>query len=192
MIPVWFSFIDVAFVMAVILFAWGGYQKGFAAQVAHILAFIILGGLLLFAYPHIQGFLITRIHVNETLIMWGLVALLIGLSVVAFLLISKLLVSMLKPQVTESTDQTFGLLLGMVRGALAALLFMIFLTMLGPQGVVNKMCEKSYTGRFVVYRVVPQIQRYRNSPIVTEGIQKVEDRIRGEREENSRARGIEP
>ena len=37
MMPVWFSFVDMAFLGVALLFAWGGFQKGFAGQVAHIM-----------------------------------------------------------------------------------------------------------------------------------------------------------
>ena len=46
--PDWLSFTDISFAVVVLLFAWGGFQKGFAGQVAHILTALIFGALLFF------------------------------------------------------------------------------------------------------------------------------------------------
>ena len=57
MAPEWLSLIDVAFVAVALLFALGGLQKGFASQVAHIVALTGLGAALLVAYPAIFNYL---------------------------------------------------------------------------------------------------------------------------------------
>lgn len=167
MIPYWLSFIDVAFILAVLLFAWGGFQKGFAGQVAHILTCFILGLLLLFAFPYVYSFLGRFFRrIDEEVIMWLLLAGLVVLSVFVFMLFSKLLANLLKKQISERSDHVYGMLLGTVRGILAALLVMIFLVMLGPQKLEENFRIKSYTGKFVVHQLVARIRPHLSRPIV--------------------------
>ncbi len=169
MIPNWLSFIDLAFVLAVLLFAWGGFQKGFAGQVAYVLTFLILGILLFFAYPYIYGFL-GRVFrsIDEEVIMWLLMAGLVVLSFFVFIGLTKILASLMKSQISERSDHVFGLVLGAVRGGLAALLVMIFIVMLGPQRIEENFRLKSYTGRFVVHQLVPRIRPHLSRPIITD------------------------
>lgn len=169
MIPNWLSFIDVAFVLTVLLFAWGGFQKGFASQVSHILTFLMLGVMLFFAYPYVYSFL-GRIFrsIDEAIIMWLLMAGLVVFSTVCFILFSKLLAKMLKAQLSDRTDEVFGLILGAIRGTLAALLFMIFIVMLGPQRIEDNFRIKSYAGIFVVHQLVPRIRPRLTRPVVEE------------------------
>jgi len=83
MIPDWLSLIDVAFVAVALLFAMGGFQQGFAGQVAHVITFLVLGVALFFAYPALFSYMgrLFR-NLNETYMMWlilaGLVALTLG------------------------------------------------------------------------------------------------------------------
>lgn len=169
MIPGWLSFIDVAFAAAVLLFAWGGFQKGFAGQVAHILTFLSMGLMLFFAYPYVYSFFGRMFRrLDEAVIMWFLLIGLVVFSVVVFILCSKLLSRMMKAQISERSDHALGLLLGLVRGGLAALLGMIFLVMLGPQRMEDNFSYKSYTGRFVCYQLVPRIRPHLTRPIIQE------------------------
>src|SRR5210317_1014536 len=105
MIPEWLSFIDVAFLGAALLFAWGGFQKGFAAQIAHILTCLIMGVFLFFAYPAIYNFLsgIFR-NLEEAYLMWLLLVCLAALTFGVFILTSKMLASMLKAQISKNSD----------------------------------------------------------------------------------------
>jgi uncharacterized membrane protein required for colicin V production len=92
MMPGWLSLIDVAFVAVALLFALGGLQKGFASQVAHIVALTGLGVALLLAYPAVFNFLggLFR-NLNETYMTWMLLAGLVVLTILFFMFITKLL-----------------------------------------------------------------------------------------------------
>jgi len=163
MLPDWLSFVDVAFVGVALLFAWGGSQKGFAAQVAHILTFLIMGGFLFFAYPAIYGYLsgIFR-NLEEAYLMW---LLLVGLAVLGFgvfVLSCKMLVSLLKAQISDRSDHFYGFMLGFIRGALVALFAMIFIVMLGPPRFYDNFRMKSYVGKVVCYNLVPRVQPHLN------------------------------
>ena len=178
MIPNWLSLIDIAFVMAVLLFAWGGFQRGFAAQIAHILTFLMVGILLFFAYPYLYTFFgrVFR-RIDEAVIMYLLLAGVAALAVGIFMLLSKLLASALKTQISERSDQVFGLFLGGVRGVLTALLFMIILVMLGPWSIEENFNYKSYTGKFVSRKLVPRIRPHLSRPIIQEKTRDFRNRL---------------
>lgn len=183
MIPEWFSFIDAAFLLAVLLFAWGGFQKGFAAQVAYILTFLILGVLLFFFYPYAYAFLgRTFRSIDQTVIMWFLIAVLVAAAVGVFILFTKVLANALKKQISEGSDHVFGLMLGTVRGILTALLVMIFLVMLGPQRVEDTFTEKSYTGRFVCNEMIMRIRPRLSRPLVEEKTKEWREWLLGQEE----------
>ena len=161
--PYWFSFVDVAFLGVALLFAWGGWQKGFAGQVAHILTCLAMGGFLFFAYPAVYSRL-TGIFRNleEAYLMWLLLVFLAAMTFGVFVLSSKMLVSMLKTQISGRSDHIYGFMLGFIRGTLVALLAMIFIVMLGPPRFYDNFRMKSYIGRQVCYRLVPRIQPHLN------------------------------
>ena len=163
MIPEWLSFIDVAFLGAALLFAWGGFQKGFAAQIAHILTCLIMGVFLFFAYPAIYNFLsgIFR-NLEEAYLMWLLLVCLAALTFGVFVLSNKMLASLLKAQISKRSDHVYGFMLGFIRGALVALFAMIFIVMLGPPRFYDSFRMKSYVGRQVCYNLVPRIQPHLN------------------------------
>jgi len=183
MIPNWLSLIDIAFVLTILLFAWGGFQRGFAAQIAHILTFLAAGILLFVAYPHLYSFfgrLFRRL--DETVIMYLLIAGLAVLSVLLFILFSKLLASAMKTQISERSDHVYGLVLGLVRGTLAAFLFMIIVVLLGPWTVEERFNDSSYSGRFVCRELVPRIRRNLSRPIIQDTTRDLRNRLM-EREE---------
>ena len=107
-----------------LLFALGGLQKGFASQVAHIITFVALGVFLFFAYPSIythMGRLFRNL--NETYMMWLILAGLAVLAIVFFIYLNKLLANVLKTQISDRADRVYGFTLGFVRGALVALFY---------------------------------------------------------------------
>lgn len=159
MLPGWLSLIDIAFVAVALLFALGGFQKGFAGQVAHIITFIVLGIVLFYAYPRIYDYF-GRLFpdLNETHRMWLILAGLGVLSVLFFIFISKLLANVLKTQISERSDRAYGFGLGLIRGTFIALFAMIFLVILGPARARDVFSEKSRIGRVVCYDLVPRIQ----------------------------------
>ena len=183
MIPDWFSFVDFAFVVAVLLFAWGGFQKGFAAQIAHILTFLVLVVLLVFAYPYAYTFLGRAFRsLDETFIMWILIVILAAAAVGLFIVFSKMLANLLKKQISEGSDHVFGFLMGAVRGTLTALLVMIFLVMLGPQRIEDSFTEKAYTGKFVCNELVMRIRPRLSRPLVQEKTGEWRDWLLGQEE----------
>lgn len=163
MIPDWLSFVDVAFLGVALLFAWGGFQKGFAGQMAHILTFLIMGGFLFFAYPAIYNYLATIFrNLEEAYLMWLLLICMAALTFGVFVLSTKMLASLLKTQISDRSDHAYGFMLGCIRGALVALFAMIFIVMLGPPRFYDSFRVKSYIGKQVCYNLVPRIQPHLN------------------------------
>jgi uncharacterized membrane protein required for colicin V production len=178
MIPDWLSLIDLTFLSVALLFAWGGYQKGFAGQVAHVATLLIFGGALFTAYPALFNALRDLFYnLNETYLMWLLMVGLAVLVLILFILISKLLSRLLKAQISERSDKVYGLLLGLVRGTLAALLGMIFLVILGPDNVDENFRDKSYTGRLVCQELVPRIQPHLTRDSIGDKVQTLREKL---------------
>jgi len=159
MIPEWLSLVDVAFLGVALMLALGGFQKGFAEQVAHIITFVAMGLTLFFAYPVIFSYFgrVFR-NLDETYMMWLILAGLAVLAIGFFILTSKLLANVLKTQISDRSDHAYGFILGFIRGALFALFIMIFLVMLGTPKFYESFRLKSYVGRLVCYEIVPRIQ----------------------------------
>lgn len=178
MIPQWLSLIDVAFVAVALLFALGGLQRGFAAQVAHITTFLALGIALFFAYPAIFSFLDRLFHnLNETYMMWLILAGLVVLAVIFFMFTTKLLANVLKTQISDRSDRFYGFALGFVRGALLALFAMIFLVILDLGKFSEAFSEKSHIGQLVCYELAPRIQPRLNKESVGDGFDKMREAL---------------
>jgi uncharacterized membrane protein required for colicin V production len=181
--PDWLSLVDVAFVGVALLFAWGGYQKGFAGQVAHITTFVIMGGFLFFAYPVIFNYF-DRVFrsLNETYLMWLILTGVLVLAILVYLVSSKLLANLLKAQISAGSDNAYGLMLGLVRGLLIGLFAMIFLVMLDGSGkMYDRFRMKSQVGKLVCYELVPRIQP-RLTPMLEDNVRKLKNKLL-EREE---------
>lgn len=178
MIPPWLSLIDVAFVGLALLFALGGYQKGFAGQVAHILTFLMLGICLFFFYPAVFSYMGRLFRsLNETYMMWLILAGLGVLAILFFKLVSKLLANVMKMQITDRADRNYGFTLGLVRGALLALFAMVFLVILGPPKFYDAFRTKSHVGKLVCYEMVPRIQPHMTRAVLEERVDKLRDAL---------------
>ena len=147
MLSNWFSFVDVAFFGVALLIAVGGCQRGFAAQVAHVATLVVMGLLL-------KRFSDT----DPAYLMWILFFGLLLLAIGCFLLIGRLLVKVLKVRVSPRSDHVYGFALGFARGALMALLGMVFLVILGPPEFRDCFRVKSHVGKLVCNKMVPHIQ----------------------------------
>ena len=169
--PDWFSFVDMVFLGVALLFAWGGSQKGFAGQMAHILTCLVMGGFLFFAYPAIYSYL-SRVFSNleEAYLMWLLLIGLAALTFGVFVLSSKMLASLLKTQISDRSDHVYGFMFGFIRGALVALFAMIFIVMLGPPRFYDSFRVKSYVGQQVCYNLVPRVQPHLNRATLEEKV----------------------
>jgi uncharacterized membrane protein required for colicin V production len=178
MIPEWFSLIDVAFVAAALLFGLGGLQRGFASQVAHIITFVVLGVFLFFAYPAIFTFF-GRIFrdMDEVYMMWVLMAGLVGLSILFFILINKVLASVLKTQVSDRSDRVYGFILGFTRGILVSLFTMVFFVILGSEKFYNAFSEKSYVGQIVCFEMAPRIQPHVDKSKMGDGFDRMREAL---------------
>lgn len=153
------SLIDVAFVCVVLLFAWAGCQKGFAAQVAPILTLAAFGGILFFIYPPVFDFLKGLLYtLSDTSVMWIILGLVLILAGFLFVSSNKLFARILKAKVTNGADRAWGLCLGLIRGMLVALLVLILFIMVGPRNQHEILPGKSYVGNMVYHRLVPRIQ----------------------------------
>lgn len=178
MVPGWLSLIDIAFIAVVLLFALGGFQKGFASQVAHIITFVAVGVFLFFAYPSIFSYFGRHFrNLNDAYMMWMILAGLAVLAVLCFIFISKLLANVLKTQISERSDRSFGFLLGLIRGTLFTLLTMIFLVILGSENIHDTFSTRSRVGQLVCYELVPRIQPRVNKSTVGENIDKMRDAL---------------
>lgn len=178
MIPDWLSLVDVAFVAVALLFALGGFQKGFAGQVAHIITFVAVGIFLFFAYPAVFSYLgrLFR-NLNETYMMWLILAGLAVLSILFFMLVSKLLANVLKTQISERSDRAYGFTLGLIRGALLALFAMVFLVILGPPKFYDDFRMKSRVGKLVCYEMVPRIQPHMTKAVLEDRVNKLREAL---------------
>jgi uncharacterized membrane protein required for colicin V production len=178
MIPEWLSLIDIAYIAAALLFALGGLQKGFASQVAHIITFVTLGAVLFFAYPSIYTYMgrLFR-NLNETYMMWLILAGLAVLTIVFFIYITKLLANVLKMQISDRTDRVYGFILGFIRGALVALFVLLFIVILGSEKFYAVLSEKSRIGQLVCYEMVPRIQPHLNRESVGGGFDRMREAL---------------
>lgn len=178
MIPEWLSLIDVAFFAVALLFGLGGLQRGFASQVAHIITFVTLGVFLFFAYPSIFTFF-GRIFrdLNEVYMMWLLLAGLAILAVLFFMLVNKLLASVLKTQISDRSDRFYGFALGFIRGLLIALFTMVFLVILGSAKFYTVFSERSRVGKLVCYEMVPRIQPHLDKSTMGDGFDRMRESL---------------
>ena len=174
MIPEWLSFIDIAFVIVVLFSAIGGFQKGFAGQVAQVATFVLFGIFLFFAYPSIYSHMVALFQgLNKTYVMWLVLAGLLLLCIFFFLFSNKLLATLFKMQISERSDRSYGLTLGLIRGVLFALFAMILLVLLSPPKLSDTLCAKSQVGRLVCRELVPRIQPHLNKETLSEDFEKM-------------------
>jgi uncharacterized membrane protein required for colicin V production len=160
MMPNWLSWIDVGYLIVVLMFAWGGAQRGFAAQLAHVLTFFASAVLLFFAYPFLFTYFggVFR-RLEETYLMWLLLITLLILGIALFIVFSKMLASLLKLQITDRGDRGWGFFFGLFRGALTVLVATIILVMVDRTGgSYDRLRTKSHVGKLVCYKIVPRIQ----------------------------------
>ncbi|MEN7972527.1 MAG: CvpA family protein [Verrucomicrobiota bacterium] len=151
--------VDVAFFATAVLFALGGSQRGFAAQLAHIITFMALGIFMFFAYPSIFSYMGRLFRdLDEAYMVWMILAALAVFTVVFFIYVSRMLAKMLKKQITDRSDHAYGFMLGFIRGMLVALFAMVFMVILGPGRFYNSLSDRSRIGQFVCYEMVPRIQ----------------------------------
>lgn len=178
MIPDWLSLIDVAYLAVVLLFAMGGFQNGFAGQVAHVLTSVTLAVVLFFAYPFLFSYLGRLFRsLHETYLMWLVLAGLAVLTVVFFTLLNKLLANVLKTQISDRSDRVYGFSLGFLRGALVALFAMIFLVILGSPKFYDTFSTKSRVGKLVCYELVPRIQPHMTRAVLEERVDKLREAL---------------
>ncbi len=176
MIPDWLSLVDVAFVAMALLFAMGGFQQGFAGQVAHVITFLALGVALFFAYPALFSYFgrLFR-NLSETYMMWLILAGLLALTIIFYILLGKLLANVLKTQISDRADQAYGFTLGFIRGVLVALFVMVFLVILGPTKFYDSFRMKSQVGKLVCYEMVPRIQPHLTRSVLEERVNKLRE-----------------
>ena len=89
--PAWLSLVDVVVLIVIALFAWGGFQKGFASQMAYVITFLCAGVLLFFAYPMLFSYFGKVFRgLEETYLMWIILATLLVLGIALYTLFGKL------------------------------------------------------------------------------------------------------
>jgi membrane protein required for colicin V production len=173
------SLIDVAVIVLVLFFAFFGYFKGFANQIASFLALLLLGLVLYFVYPPLFNYLTDLFNsLNQTVVVWVLIILFTVLSFFFFILMNKLLVKMLKFQISETADHLYGVVLGLFRGIIIALLGLSFIVILGPEGTRGKVEKKSHIGRFTCQRIVHHIQPYLTPSVIKKGVKDLQNKMK--------------
>ncbi len=174
----WPSLIDVAFVCTALLFAWGGSQKGFAAQMAHVITLFILSGILFLVYPFLFAQLNHLFYnLQATYLMWILLVVVFILTIFIFVLVSRFLAGKLQDKISERADGVYGFGLGLIRGILLALLSLIFLVILGPRKYDTVFRDKSRVGRVVCSQLVPRIQPQLTRPIIKDKVDMIRESL---------------
>jgi len=172
------SLIDVIAVCMVLLFAWAGCQKGFAAQMAPVLTLAVFGGTLFYAYPHMFRYFEDLFHkMSDAYVMWGILVVLAVLMAGLFIVSSRLFAKIIRARVTSRTDRFCGFLLGLMRGVLFTLLGLVLVVMVGPRDYHEQLTEKSHVGRLVCQRLVPHIQPHLTAPEVERNIDRLRSKL---------------
>ncbi len=178
MIPEWMSWIDVGYVVVALMFAWGGYQRGFATQIAHVLTLITIGLALIFVYPFVFDQLARMFrNMHETVLTWLLLILLAALTVGLYLLFTKLLARYFKAKLSDRSDSWSGFLFGFARGLMIGLFALTFWVILGPPTAYDTLRLKSKVGNVVCYQLVPRIQPQLTSPVLESKVKKVQNKL---------------
>lgn len=176
--PTWLSWIDIVYIGVGLLFAWGGYQKGFSKQIAHILTFLMSGLFLFFAYPPLYDSLHKKFpDFNGAYLIWILFITLLLLSFLIFKLFTLWLSGKVKATLSERDDHIYGCSLGLIRGLLFGLLAMILLVILDPARTYEPFSKKSYMGKFVCKKVIPKIQPRLNRDAFKSDIRRLQNRM---------------
>ncbi len=160
MIPEWLNLIDVLFVVVVLLVGMGGFQRGFAVQIAHLALIGLLGIALFFFYPPLFSYFgqIFR-NLNESYLAWMILGGFAVLGLLFFFGVRVLLAKMLKTKISEKRDQVYGLLLGLLRGVFGSLLALVLLVTFVSGSFYEQVSKDSYVGKFVCNELSPRIHR---------------------------------
>lgn len=176
--PDWLGFVDIAIVVIIFLFAWGGSQRGFAAQLAPIFTFGLMGVFLFYAYPFIFNYLLGLFrNLHETYLTWLLMAGIVVLAFLFYVLVSKLLAGALRMHLSDRADKVNGFFLGIIRGVLTLLIVMVLFVVLGSEEIYNVLSSNSTIGRVVCREAVPLVQPHVNRAVFGQKIQAVRDRL---------------
>lgn len=182
-----FGIIDVGLIIIALLFGAGGFQKGFAQQVAHVATLLILGGILFTLYPVLYHFITDLFHqVDETYLVWTLLGVVLIVMLLLYFGIGKLLARLLKSQLSERSDKSLGFTLGFTRGALYGLLGMITLVLIGLPNVHDTLNERSYLGKWVCRDLIPRIQPHFTRDAFDKKMDSVRQKIEEQRKEHMR------
>lgn len=159
MLPDWLSYIDVVFLLVVLLFAWGGSQRGYAAQVASAIAFVIMSGVMLFAYPSLFEFFSGAMKgFDARFLMWLALAAIGVFGFVIYLLVDLLTAQLVEKEMSVRADKMNGFFLGLVRGVFIGIFVMTLIVMLGPTQMHDHFQKKSAIGGLICNELAPRIQ----------------------------------
>lgn len=163
----WLNVIDLSIALIILLFTVGGYQKGFASQIAFLVTSAFAAITLFFAYPLLYNWLGDLYHRMEHVqVMWILLFVLFLLAVLLFAGINKLLAKLAESQLSSSFDQIVGGLFGFIKITLFAGVILTLAAMISPHTLAPPMSQNSKVGKWICYKVVPKVQpRFDNSSI---------------------------
>ena len=178
MMHTWLNWVDIIGFLIVLFSSMGGYQSGFAKIVAQLVSFITFVFCLFFVYPPLHEY-VREVYswLGESYLVWALLLSIVLFSYLLFSLSTRLLIHLLKRQVSERTDRIYGATLGFCRGILLLFSVLVFLAMVGPKNLRKLMKEDSHMGRFVIMKAVPYIQPYLSEETIGDEIRKLQDRL---------------
>jgi uncharacterized membrane protein required for colicin V production len=116
--------------------------------------------------------------VNQTLLIWILVILLTVAAFFFFIFTNKLLVKVLKFQISDKADHVYGVLLGLLRGVILVLFALSLVVILGPKGTREKVEKKSRVGQFVCQRIVHHVQPYLTPSFFEKGVEDLKKKVK--------------
>lgn len=156
----WLNMVDIIFILVVLVSGLAGRQQGTLYQLPQILALLVFGAFLFFVHPFAFRELNHQFpHLNETILIWGLILLQGILTWGVFELVSKPLQKK-KTGASAQSDQVVGFLLGMFRGAVVATLTIILFAVLFGTDFEGRICKNSEVGTLICQDLVPQVQPY--------------------------------
>lgn len=178
-----FSYIDAILMVICLLFALGGFQKGFTAQISQLITFIFSAIGLFVVYPFLFSLAQDSFkYVSDTYIMWILLAIFLVVGLIIHIAVSKILMMSHPSQYTERTDRAVGMLFGMFRGVFIVFFLLIFVVMLAPAQSYKIMHDKSGIGRVVCDELIPQIQPHMTPANFNEKIRRARTKLRNNKE----------
>ena len=169
MVSEWLNMIDIIFILIIGFSSMGGFQQGFSMQIAQVISFLTFVTLLFFSYSPIFDYVQTQFgNLHDSYISWLVMFALALLSFILFYIITTILAGKVFADISSSADHLWGLMFGLVRGVLVAVITVILLTIVGPSEIKNVIQNRSQIGSFIERELVPYVQPHLNNKSMKE------------------------